>query len=88
LTFGATGLTIKTVHGLLVSVFAIWASADLERVKSNLNFTSHVAACDTFSLSIEPSFGTSTSTIGLAWLTDTSELNQYVDIGIEWLTIG
>lgn len=88
LTFGATGLASKTVLGLLVYEHTIWASADLEGVKINSDFTGLVAGFDTFLFSIEPSFSTSTSTVGFTWLTDTSELNKFVDIRIEWLTIG
>lgn len=73
---------------LLVSVGTFWASADGESFERDRFFTSLVTGLDAFSISVEPTFGTSTTARGLAWLTDTSELSELGDISIEWLTVG
>jgi len=74
--------------GLLVSEGTFGASADGETFKLDSFFTGLVTSGDTFLLSVEPTFGATTTARGLAGLADTSELNELGDFGIEGLTIG
>jgi len=87
LTLAAAIVTRITVHGGLVSEGTFWTDTDGESTESLGLLTGHVTRKGAFTFSVSITFGASTTASFLTWLADTSEVNELLNLRVEWLSV-